>query len=64
MVSPAEKERLDPVMENLLRDDPGTLAAWRSAHRVERYSGGKRSEPAPPPETPSTHTNTVAAVQT
>jgi hypothetical protein len=44
--------------------DVGDEGAWRSAHRVERYSGGKRNEPAPQPETPSTHLNAVAAVQT
>lgn len=49
----AALERLDPLMENLLRDDLPTLAAWRSARRVERYSGRKRPEPTPPAAVPT-----------
>lgn len=36
-------KRLDPLMENLLRDDPATLAVWDSVRHVEQYSPPVRS---------------------
>lgn len=36
---------LDPVMRNIFEDNPGKLAAWMSASRVERSP--RRSKPAP-----------------
>ena len=38
-------ERLSPMMENLLRNDPPTLRLWQSARHVERYAAPRRAEP-------------------
>lgn len=38
---------LDAIMRNAFADDPGRLAAWESASRVERAP--RRSKPAPTP---------------
>lgn len=38
---------LSPIVMNTFHDDPGKLAAWKSASRVERAP--KRTKPAPPP---------------
>ena len=52
---------LDPIMENLLRDDPPTFAVWQSCRHVERTNVAKtvESEASPPGEPPIT--NTIAA---
>jgi hypothetical protein len=51
-------ERLDPLMENLLRDDPPTFTVWQSARHVERYlsprprrveSDATEADPSVPP---------------
>jgi len=49
----AALQRLDPMMENLLRDDPPTLAVWNSCRHVERINVAKTvdSEGSPPGET-------------
>ena len=43
--------RLDPIMDNLLRDDPPVLAVWKRARRVERPNSPKpvAAEASPPP---------------
>jgi hypothetical protein len=38
-------EGLDPMVENLLRDDPPALTVWQSARHVERYTRSRRVEP-------------------
>jgi hypothetical protein len=54
-------QRLDPLMENLLRDDPPALALWHSARHVERYTGGKRAKQnAAAEDPPITHTDAPA----
>ncbi len=40
-VALASLQRLDPIMESLLRDDPPALAAWYSARHIPRYSVSK-----------------------
>jgi hypothetical protein len=42
-------ERLDTAVRNKYRNDPAKLAAWESAHRIERAARTKRSGEAPPP---------------
>jgi hypothetical protein len=37
----AALKQLDPIMENLLRDNPAALAVWESARRVPRYANAK-----------------------
>jgi hypothetical protein len=37
--------RLDPLMENLLRDDSPTLDAWWNARRIGKAAGAKRIQP-------------------
>jgi hypothetical protein len=58
-------QRLDPVIENILRDDPPTLAIWESARHVERYGVSKSAEteapPAPPSPNPPVTNSTEAA---
>ncbi|HWW75080.1 MAG TPA: hypothetical protein VNZ44_06785, partial [Pyrinomonadaceae bacterium] len=45
---------LDIIMRNLFADDPGMLAAWISASRVERPTRRRRNKPAPePPPAPT-----------
>ena len=52
---------LDPIMENLLQDDPPALAVWESCRHVERTGVSKPGDgEAPPPAGPPT-TNTQAA---
>ena len=43
--------RLDPIMDNLLRDDPPVLAVWQRARRMERSNSPKpvEEEASPPP---------------
>jgi hypothetical protein len=40
----AALQRLDPIMANVLRNDPTTLAVWESARHVERYGVSKPAE--------------------
>ena len=54
-------QHLDPIMENLLRNDPPTLAVWQTVRRVERYATASKpvqgehaaaqSAPVPPVNT-------------
>lgn len=44
---------LDPIMRNVFEDDPGKLAAWLSASRVERAPRRAKPAPAPPPPAPT-----------
>ena len=37
----AALERLDPIINNLLRNDSPVLAVWQQARRVEKRYGGK-----------------------
>ena len=46
-------DRLDALMQNVLRDDAPALAVWRSARRVERYARPRRAELASAPAAPS-----------
>jgi hypothetical protein len=39
---------LDPIMRNLLRDDPAQLAAWESASRIERAPRRTKTQTPPP----------------
>ncbi len=46
--------RLDPIMDNLLREYPPIFAVWRRARRVGRYDGAKPAQsvdPSPPMQT-------------
>jgi len=46
--------RLDPIMDNLLRDNPPDFAVWQRARRVERYNAAKpvdTADPSPPVHT-------------
>jgi hypothetical protein len=46
--------RLDAIIRNKFRDDPARLAAWTSAHHVERAARRKQEkQPAPPPVAPT-----------
>jgi hypothetical protein len=50
-------QRLDAVVPNLLRDDPGTFAGWEHARHVERSPRTRKASRKPPstvPETPPT----------
>ena len=49
----AALRRLDPIMHNLLRDDPPVLAVWQRARRVERSNGARpaQTEASPPART-------------
>jgi hypothetical protein len=44
--------KLDVVVRNKYRNDPAKLAAWESAHRLERAARSKRSNGTP--QTPQT----------
>jgi hypothetical protein len=44
----AAVQALDPIMENILRNEPETLAVWQSARRVERTGSRKTAEDLPP----------------
>jgi hypothetical protein len=44
--------KLDVIVRNKYRNDPAKLAAWESAHRLERAARSKRSNGTPPPQTP------------
>lgn len=44
-------QRLDAAFLNKYRNDPATIAAWKSASRVERAP--KRQKETPPPENPA-----------
>ena len=60
----ASLQRLDPIMENTLRDDPVIWAVWQSARRVERSSSSKPAEDSQPPQPPVQqvpHTGAAAA---
>ena len=60
-------ERLDPLLENLLRDDRPALTVWQSARHVERYASPRRIEPDAAPEgppIPPITNNGAAAAQT
>jgi hypothetical protein len=56
-------ERLNPLMENLLRDDPPALRLWQSARHVERYAVSRRAEPDAAAEDPPITNNGAAAAQ-
>jgi hypothetical protein len=43
---------LDPIMRNIFEDNPGGLAAWISASRVER-APRRTTQPEPPPASPT-----------
>jgi hypothetical protein len=45
--------QLDPMMSNMLRANPATLAAWRGARHIERKPGVKRQTAIQPPPAPS-----------
>ena len=59
----AALQRLDPMMENLLRDDWPALAVWERARRIERPSKSSSNEETqePPPVAPATTTAATAA---
>ena len=44
--------RLDPVMDNLLSNDPPVLSVWQRARRIERATGVNKAvevqSPTPP----------------
>ena len=42
-------QRLDPIMNNLLRNNTPVLAVWQRARRVEKYSGVKPAAPETQP---------------
>jgi hypothetical protein len=47
--------KLDVIVRNKYRNDPAKLAAWESAHRLERAARSKRSNGTPQtPQTPQT----------
>ena len=54
-------QRLNPLMENLLRDDPPALRLWQSARHIERYSRSYRAEPDANAEDPPPILNDSAA---
>src|SRR5204862_652980 len=61
--------RLDPIMDNLLRDDPPLKSVWNAARRVEKAAVLKKSpekqgtlSPSVPP--PSSPPVTVAGAAT
>jgi len=41
-------ERLDPIMDNLLRDNPPMKEAWGAARRVEKGATAKKPAETPP----------------
>jgi hypothetical protein len=45
-------QRLDPIIENSLRDEPVTWAVWQSSRRIQRYSTSKSAKDAPPAQDP------------
>lgn len=58
--------RLDPIIENLLRNDAPTLAVWESARHVERLASAKplkkdASSSAPPAPPPAESTSSAPA---
>ena len=57
----AALQRLDPIMENLLQDDPPTLAVWQSWRHVQRTGVSKLVESAGSPSGGPPITNTNAA---
>jgi len=60
----AALQRLDPILENLLRNDPPTLAGWESTRHIERYAISKHEEgtpETPPPVPPGTNANAGGA---
>ena len=56
-------KRLNPLMENLLGDDPPALRLWQSARRVERLSSSRRGKRDPAAEDPPVTTNDTIAAQ-
>jgi len=56
-------QRLNPLMENLLGDDPPALRLWQSARRVERLSSSRRGKRDPAAEDPPVTTNDTIAAQ-
>src|SRR5437867_3924503 len=55
-------QRLNPLMENLLHNDPPSLRLWQTARRVERFSGSRRGEPdAAAEDPPVTRHDNIAA---
>src|SRR5207247_1433830 len=50
----AALRRLDPIMGNLLRDDPPVLAVWQRARRVERSNGSRPAQDEASPPAPQT----------
>ena len=55
------QKRLDPIMENLLRDDQPTLAVWQSCRHIERVGPSKPVESEPPPSADPHIPKTAAA---
>ena len=49
MVAVSALQRLDPIMENLLRNDAPTFAAWQTCRRIERAGVSKSANEEPPP---------------
>jgi hypothetical protein len=45
-------QRLDPIMENALRNEPVILAVWQSSRHIERYSTSKSPKEGPPAQSP------------
>jgi hypothetical protein len=61
-------KRLDPLVENLVRDNPPVRAVWESARRVEKAGGSKKLAEEDPPgiplPAPPSGTNTAATANT
>jgi hypothetical protein len=61
-------KRLDPLVENLVRDNPPVRAVWESARRVEKAGGSKKlaeeDQPGIPLPAPPSGTNTAATANT
>ena len=61
-------KRLDPLVENLVRDNPPVRAVWESARRVEKAGGSKKlaeeDQPGIPLLAPPSGTNTAATANT
>jgi hypothetical protein len=45
---------LDALVKSALKDEPALLAAWRTARRVQKYSGGAQPAVVVPPTSPAT----------
>jgi len=56
-------DRLNPLMENLLRSDAPTLRLWQSARHIERYTASRRTESGAAASEPPITTNDAVAAQ-